>query len=134
MTIHKRQSDLGKAKGYGSLKSGSHHWSLQRMTALILVVLGGWFFYGMQNHDLLTYKEAVKWLQDPISVSLMIMTLLVGFYHSILGLQVVIEDYIHNEGLKFITLLLIKSIFTFLFFAATYALVKVQSMPPAELI
>ncbi|HBN22554.1 MAG TPA: succinate dehydrogenase, hydrophobic membrane anchor protein [Holosporales bacterium] len=128
MTHQKRQSPLGQARGHGSAKSGSHHWTLQRMTSVALVPLGLWFFYSLITNDLSNYQAVVTWLQSPFSFALMGLTLLVALYHGALGLQVVLEDYVYNEGTKFITLLGVKLIFASLALGAFYALIHIQSL------
>ena len=128
MTTLKRRSALGNARGDGSAKQGSHHWMMQRMTSVALVALGIWFFYGLATHNLSDYDAVVSWLQNPFSFALMSLTLVVGLYHAFLGLQVVIEDYVHHEGVKFMSLVLMKLLFAFLVFASLYSLIKIQSV------
>ena len=129
MTTLKRRSALGNAQGDGSAKQGSHHWIMQRMTSVALVFLGLWFFYGIVTHDLSNYNEVVSWLQSPFSFALMSLTLIVGLYHAFLGLQVVIEDYVHHEGVKFLSLVFMKLLFSVLVLASLYSLIKLQSVP-----
>ncbi len=128
MTPLKRRSALGQAKGEGSAQQGSHHWMRQRMTSVALVVLGLWFFYGLLTHNLSNYKEVVSWLQSPFSFALMTLTLVIGLYHAFLGMQVVIEDYVHHEGVKFAGLVGMKLLFAFLVLASLYSLLKIQSI------
>ncbi len=128
MTLQKRQSSLGQARGQGSAKSGAHHWTLQRMTSVALVPLGLWFFYGLLTHDLSNYQDVVTWLQNPFSFALMGLTLFIALSHGALGLQVVFDDYMHHEGLKFMTLLGIKLVFAGLALAAFYSLIHIQSL------
>ena len=129
MTTLKRRSSLGQARGDGAAGQGSHHWMRQRMTSVALVLLGLWFFYGNATHDLSSYEQVVSWLQTPFNFALMALTLLIGFYHAFLGLQVVIEDYVHHEGVKFISFVSLKLLFAFLSLASLYSLIKIQWMP-----
>ena len=101
---------------------------MQRMTSVALVFLGIWFFYALATHDLSHYETVVSWLQSPFNLALMSLTLLVGLYHAFLGLQVVIEDYVHNEGIKFMSFVLLKLLFAFLIFASLYSLISIQSV------
>ncbi len=128
MTIVKRRSALGSARGDGSAKQGAHHWIMQRMTSVALVVLGLWFFYGLATHNLSNYEAVVSWLQSPFNFALMSLTLIVGLYHAFLGLQVVIEDYVHHEGVKFMSLVFMKLLFSVLVLASLYSLLKLQSI------
>lgn len=93
------RSPLGRALGLGSAKSGVDRWWRERVSALALVPLTVWFAASLIVHTGSDYATFIAWLRTPI-VSLLMVLLLVGiFYHTALGLQVVIEDYVHS-GLK----------------------------------
>ena len=102
------QSDLGRVKGLGSSKSGTSHWWAQRVTALALIPLTLWFIYSaikFVGMDLISFGA---WLNEPGSVLLLSLFLIALFYHMQLGLQVVIEDYVHGEKNKVFLLLINK--------------------------
>ena len=102
------RSPLGRAIGLGSAKEGVDHWWWQRISSIALVPLTLWFVIaviGLAGADL---ETVVDWLQDPISAVLFILLLVAIFYHGALGLQVVIEDYVENEGVKFAALIVMK--------------------------
>ncbi len=103
------RSHLARVRGLGSAKSGTaHRWS-QRLTALALVPLTIWFvasLIGMAGAD---YYTARAWIGSPMVAGLLILLIVATFYHAYLGLQVVIEDYVHDEGLKIAGLLLVKA-------------------------
>jgi succinate dehydrogenase / fumarate reductase membrane anchor subunit len=108
------QSDLGRVKGLGSSKSGTSHWWAQRVSALALIPLTLWFVYSAMKFigmDLFAFRA---WLNEPGSVLLLSLFLIALFYHMQLGLQVVIEDYVHSEKNK-ISLLLINKFAAALF-------------------
>lgn len=90
------RSPLGRALGLGSAKDGVEHWSLQRVSAIALVPLTVWFAASIMVQTRNDYDVFIVWLKTPAASTLM--TLLVGalFYHTALGLQVVIEDYVHS--------------------------------------
>ena len=99
------QSDLGRVKGLGSSKSGTSHWWAQRVSALALIPLTLWFVYSAMKFigmDLFAFRA---WLNEPGSVLLLSLFLIALFYHMQLGLQVVIEDYVHGEKNKIFLLL-----------------------------
>ena len=99
------QSDLGRVKGLGSSKSGTSHWWAQRVSALALIPLTLWFIYSVIKFigmDLFAFRA---WLNEPGSVLLLSLFLIALFYHMQLGLQVVIEDYVHSEKNKIFLLL-----------------------------
>ena len=98
------RSPLGRVLGFGSAKEGVEHWWRQRTTALLLVPLTLWFVImviGLVGAD---RAAMVAWMHNPIAAMLMILLIATSFYHAALGLQVVIEDYIHGEAAKLITL------------------------------
>jgi succinate dehydrogenase / fumarate reductase membrane anchor subunit len=107
------RSNLSKARGLGSAKHGVMHWWLQRVTAVALIPLTIWFMTAlvsvMISPDILV---VARWFAAPSHALLITLLLVAMFYHAKLGLQVVIEDYIHCPCKKF-TLLLANSFFCF---------------------
>ena len=104
------RSPLGRALGLGSAKEGVEHWWRQRTTALALVPLTIWcviWVIAMAGADL---AAMVAWMHNPISAVLMIVLIVATFYHAALGLQVVIEDYVHSEGLRLATLIVMRGL------------------------
>ena len=118
------RSPLAAARGLGSAKSGTHHWWLQRVTAVALVPLTIWFVIGLIVHAGAPYEEMRAWIGSPITATLMISLLFAMFYHAQLGLQVVIEDYIHGHGCKIAVLWLVKGAAFFFGAAAVFSVVK----------
>ena len=94
------ETPLGRVRGLGSAKSGLAHWWHQRLTALALIPLMVWFAVSLIVIASGTYQEAVDWIKDPIVAGLMILMLAAGYYHLKLGMQVIIEDYVHTEWVK----------------------------------
>lgn len=91
------RSPLGRAIGLGSAKEGVDHWWAQRITAIALVPLSLWFvsaIIGLVGADLETVQN---WVSLPLPAILLILLLIATFYHVSLGLQVVVEDYVHTE-------------------------------------
>ena len=86
-----------RVHGLGSAKEGVNHWWIQRMTALLLIPLSLWFVASLWYLFGATRAELINWLSGPISSTLMILLILAGFYHAKLGMQVVIEDYVHSR-------------------------------------
>jgi len=94
------RSPLGRAIGLGSAKEGLDHWWAQRITAVALVPLSLWFIsavVGLVGADLETVQN---WMSLPLPAILLILLLIATFYHLSLGLQVVIEDYVHTDFAK----------------------------------
>ena len=98
------RSPLGRALGLGSAKTGVEHWWRERVSALALVPLTVWFAASLMVHTGSDYVTFIAWLRTPLTSILMVLLLAGVFYHTALGLQVVIEDYVHS-GLKTLALL-----------------------------
>lgn len=102
------RSPLGRARGHGSSKEGVEHFWVQRVSALALIPLALWFVFSAAQLQVLSYTGVKQWVAAPsVAVGLM---LFIGtlFYHSMLGIQVVVEDYISGGGRKLVALLLLK--------------------------
>ena len=120
------RSPLGRVLGYGAAKEGTvSHWWLQRLTSAALVPLTVWFVYCLLTLPALDYATVVAWLSSTWSALLLILLVLTATRHSQLGLQVVIEDYVHSHGVKTITLVLITFAHVVIAAAATFAILKV---------
>jgi len=100
MSDARLRSPLGRAIGLGSAKEGVEHWWRQRVTAVALVPLTLWFVVVVIELAGGDRPALVAWLHHPMPAMLMILLIVASFYHAALGLQVVIEDYVHSEGLK----------------------------------
>ena len=120
------RSPLSKARGLGSAKEGSHHWWLQRVTAIALIPLTLWF---MASAVMLAGKPrdvVYAWLNCPISAVLMILFLFAAFYHASLGVQVVIEDYIYNKLWRKVAILKAKFFCIGLGVTCIYAVLRIS--------
>ena len=104
----KFRSALGTVRGLGSAKDGTHHWWMQRVTALALIPLTIWFVVSVVALLGKDHAAFTAWVKNPISATLLVLLLAATFHHAQLGLQVVIEDYVHREGTKIAALLLVK--------------------------
>ena len=82
---------------------------MQRLTALALVPITVWFVISVIGMAGASYAEFSAWLANPLVAGLFLILIAATFYHAVLGLQVVVEDYLHNEGMKIATLLVIKA-------------------------
>jgi succinate dehydrogenase / fumarate reductase membrane anchor subunit len=100
MALTRMRSPLGRAVGLGSAKEGVQHWWLQRVTAVALVPLVLWFVISVIVLVGSDRAALVAWLHQPLPAVLMLLLVVATFHHAALGLQVVIEDYIHGEGMK----------------------------------
>ena len=94
-------TSIGRVRGLGAAHHGPHHWLVQRFTAIGNVVLMSWLLVSLIMLGDYGYGNVVKWLSQPISATAMILLVISLFWHARLGLQVLIEDYIHDAGSKF---------------------------------
>lgn len=101
-----------------SSKSGSHHWIMQRITAVILVFSIFWLFKIASNLAGASMNQVVIELQKPCNIIALMIFALVGFYHGALGMQVIIEDYVSCLCLRNILIMMVK-IFSFITIVAS---------------
>jgi succinate dehydrogenase / fumarate reductase membrane anchor subunit len=94
------RSPLGRAIGLGSAKEGVDHWWAQRITAIAIVPLSLWFVSSVIALVGADLEMVQNWVSQPLPAILLILLLVATFYHVSLGLQVVIEDYVHTEFAK----------------------------------
>ncbi len=99
---------LARARGLGSAKEGVSHWWTQRLTAVALVPLVIWFVYSLVSLLDADQSAVQAWIGGTLNATLLIALIVALFYHMQLGLQVVIEDYIHSEWQKIGCIVLVK--------------------------
>lgn len=97
-------TSIGKVRGLGSSHHGAHHWLLHRTTAIGNLVLMSWLIVSLLLLKDFDYITVTSWLSQPVAAVPMILLIFCVFYHAKLGLQVLIEDYIHEPGSKFAVL------------------------------
>jgi succinate dehydrogenase / fumarate reductase, membrane anchor subunit len=119
------RSPLGRARGLGSAKDGTHHFWVQRVSAVALVPLSLWFVFSLASLPGASYAQVQWWVGYPAVAVTLVLFIAAALYHSMLGVQVVIEDYVGHEGLK-ITALLLSKFFHFAVAAASiFAVLKI---------
>lgn len=95
------RSALGRARGLGAAGGAASHWIGQRFSAVGLVPLGLWFVFGAVLGNLGADHAAIRdWMASPLNATLMILFVVIAFQHGALGLQVVLEDYVHGPAAK----------------------------------
>lgn len=95
---------LGRVRGLGSAKHGGAHWVLHRMTAVGNLLLLPWLLVSLVRLPTYDYTTVTTWLAQPMAAVPMMLLVISVFWHFRIGLQVVIEDYVHEEGTKFASL------------------------------
>lgn len=106
-------------------KSATSHWLMQRLTAVLLIPLSLQFIVFLDLCLNNPYQDAITWLQKPLNLAGSSLWFLAVFYHSALGLQVVIEDYIGNTGLQKLLIRLINGSFLLLALGALFLLFRI---------
>jgi succinate dehydrogenase / fumarate reductase, membrane anchor subunit len=118
-------SPLSRVLGLGSAKGGAEHWWLQRVTAIALVPLGIWLALALVSLPDYSYGTLRTWVSQPVTAVLLILTVISVIYHSKLGVQVVVEDYVRAKALKVASLMLSTLLHIAVAVAAVFAILRI---------
>lgn len=119
------RTELGKVRGLGAAKAGTHHWWLQRATAIALIPLAVWLIASLVSHVAGGHAVVTAWIGNPLVAVLLLLFVVAMFYHARLGLQVVIEDYVHDHGMKLAALLAVSFLAIAGGVAGVFAILKI---------
>jgi succinate dehydrogenase / fumarate reductase, membrane anchor subunit len=119
------RSPLSRVQGLGSAKDGTAHWWAQRVTAVALIPLTLWFFISLLTLPGLDFETVRTWLSVPISGFLGMLLVAVLTYHSYLGTQVIVEDYITSSGMKILSLMVLRFLYVLAGGAGIFAILRV---------
>jgi len=119
------RTPLSRARGLGSAKQGVHHWWAQRITAVALIPLVVWFAISLIMMSGADYFVVRAWIGSPVVMVLLTLTIVIGLHHGQLGMQEVVEDYVHNEGLKLALIVLLRFTAVFFGLAAIVAILRI---------
>jgi succinate dehydrogenase, hydrophobic membrane anchor protein len=119
------RTQLGRVRGLGAAHHGVGHWWAQRVTAVALVPLAVWFVASIVALAGADHAAVVDWIRNPVSAVLLVALIAAVFHHAQLGVQVVIEDYVHHEGVKIGSLLAVKAVLLLLALAAVFAVLRI---------
>jgi succinate dehydrogenase / fumarate reductase membrane anchor subunit len=125
MTSQRTRSDLHRRQELGSAKTGVTHWWTQRATAVALIPLTLWFVIALVGLAGRGHAALVAWLRSPLVAVLTILLLIALFQHVALGLQVVIEDYVHPMRSKLAALLAVRLACLALAVAGAFAVIRI---------
>jgi succinate dehydrogenase / fumarate reductase, membrane anchor subunit len=118
-------SPLSRVLGLGSARGGAEHWWMQRVTAVALVPLGIWFVLALVLLPDYSYATLRTWVSQPVTAVLLILTVISVVYHSKLGVQVVVEDYVHVKAVKVAGLMLSTLLHIAVAVAAAFAILRI---------
>ena len=116
------RTPLGRVLGLGSAKDGTEHFISQRISAVALALLGLWFLYSMLTIESLSYLDVLRFVASPINAVLLSLLSITVCYHAWLGIQVVVEDYVHAPGLKIVLLLASRFAHAFIAIVCVYSI------------
>jgi succinate dehydrogenase / fumarate reductase, membrane anchor subunit len=119
------RTPLSRARGLGSAKEGVHHFWAQRITAVALIPLVAWFAISLIMMSGADYAVVRAWIGSPAVMVLLVLTIVIGLHHGQLGMQVVVEDYVHNDGMKLALIVLMRFIAVFFGLAAIVAILRI---------
>jgi len=102
------QTPLARVRGLGSAKSGLSHWWHQRLTAIAMVPLMVISVLIIAQIGMVDYQGAVDLVSNPLVATWLLLLVIVGYFHAALGLQVVLEDYVADEGKRMALIIFVK--------------------------
>ena len=123
------RTPLGQMRGLGSARSGTGVWWAQRLTAFALIPLSLWFVCAVIRLAGSPRAEVVHWAARPWVATLLIALIIATFHHLQLGMQVVIEDYVHGEKNRLATLLVMKGAVLLLVLISVIAVIRMAVGP-----
>ncbi len=118
-------TELGRVRGKGSAKHGGEHWINQRVSAAGNILLTFWLAVSFWRLPNFSHQTLAAWIAQPVVAVPLILMMVSIFWHIRLGFQVLIEDYIHDEGLKFAGLLLMKFYVVLCLASGIFSVVKI---------
>ncbi|MGH8937862.1 MAG: succinate dehydrogenase, hydrophobic membrane anchor protein [Actinomycetes bacterium] len=119
------QTPIARVRGLGSARSGAHHWWLERLTSVSTLLLFVWLAVALLRLPDLEHRTVAMWLASPLAAVPMLLLIVSTFWHLKLGLQVVIEDYVHEEGLRLFSVVLLNFLAIAGAALAVFAILKV---------
>lgn len=121
----KFRTPLSAVRGLGSAKEGTRHFWWQRVTALALVPLTIWFVVSLIVYTGAEYDAVSQWVRSPFVTILLLLLIIAIFFHAHLGIQVVVEDYVHSEWMKLTAIIVLKFALFLLGLASVVAVLRV---------
>lgn len=124
-TLRTLRTPLGRVRGMGAARGGTHHWWMQRVTSIALLPLTLWLVFSLASMPDTSWQDATAWIARPLNAVLLLAFLAAGFHHTAAGLQVVIEDYLRGEMARMGAILAVKGLCVLLWLSATLAVLRI---------
>ncbi len=119
------RTPLSRVLGLGTAKDGTEHFWTQRVSAVALLFLGLWFIIAVVINNNLAYGNLIEFIAAPLNGILLSVLSVVVAFHSYLGIQVIVEDYVHSSGIKIAALLMLKFTHVLVAITAVYAILEI---------
>jgi len=103
MSLGDSSTPIGKVRGLGSAREGGEHWLTERVTSIALLLLGTWLIASVVLLPDLSQRTLTEWLRAPSGAVPMALLVIIAFKHALDGMKVVVDDYVHDEGNRFAT-------------------------------
>jgi len=97
-------TSIGRVRGLGSSHSGAHHWVLDKVLSFASLILTVWFVVSLLLLPNLNQASVIDWISRPVPAVAMALMVITGFWHAKMGMQVMIEDYVPDHGMRFAVL------------------------------
>ena len=124
VSIRTLRTPLGRVRGAGSAKGGTHHWFMMRVTSIALLPLTLWLVFSLVALAGQSHAVTTAWIGSPFNAMLLLAFLAAAFHHTANGLQVFIEDYVRDEVKRMGGVLLVKGLCFLLWIAASLAVLR----------
>ena len=119
------RSPLGRVRGLGSARGGTHHWWMARVTSVALLPLTIWLICALASLAGASHAVTIGWIGQPFNAVLLLAFLAAAFHHTASGLQVVIEDYVRHDGARLGGVLAVRTVCALLWLAASLAVLRI---------
>ena len=119
------RTPIARARGLGSAKEGTRHWWMQRVTAIALIPLMVWLVGSLVAIGAADHAQTVRWIRSPAVGIALLLTIAALFHHAQLGLQVIVEDYVHDEGKKLAALIAVKLLAVAMAVTAAFSVLRI---------
>ena len=119
------RTPIARARGLGSAKDGTRHWWMQRLTAIALIPLTLWLVASLVAIGAADHAQTVRWIQSPAVSVALLLAIAALFHHAQLGLQVIVEDYVHTEWTKLAALIAVKLLAVAIAAVAAFSVLRI---------